>query len=341
MANEHTTEFFEENILKDNEAFKIIDEQFEKIKMETLKKDVMKEMNILVQSMVQDEIQKWEITNGKQEQLSDFNPNPMDFSINDYMYHMKKEIDFLRKQVESRDELIESLLDQSSQNSLNKVSTHSLHSKQNSKSPEKNVNFPRDSFTKPKENAYNSQNVLTVNEVNHFFHKNRFDSLSHETNNSDDNENHILDESNITNRNKRKGILKEKTKNDKPINRNSKSNDERKVVSILGDSIVKELNGYEMSNTDTRVIVKSFSGATTACMQDYIKPSMKFKPDMVILHCGTNDLKLNEDSDDIANKIINLAVDISNTTTVAVSELVSRNDKFGDRVSEVLSEHNV
>jgi len=74
----------------------------------------------------------------------------MDFSINDYMYHMKKEIDFLRKQVESRDELIESLLDQSSQNSLNKVSTHSLHSKQNSKSPEKNVNFPRDSFTKPK-----------------------------------------------------------------------------------------------------------------------------------------------------------------------------------------------
>jgi len=90
-----------------------------------------------------------------------------------------------------------------------------------------------------------------------------------------------------------------------------------------------------MSNTDTRVIVKSFSGATTACMQDYIKPSMKFKPDMVILHCGTNDLKLNEDSDDIANKIINLAVDISNTTTVAVSELVSRNDKFGDRVSEV------
>ena len=56
---------------------------------------------------------------------------------------------------------------------------------------------------------------------------------------------------------------------------------------------------------------------------------------MIILHCGANDLKSNDNSEEIANDIINLAMNISNITTVAVSGLVSRNAKFRDRVSDV------
>ena len=45
-------------------------------------------------------------------------------------------------------------------------------------------------------------------------------------------------------------------------------------------------------------------------MKDYIKPTIARKPDMVILHTGTNDLKSNQNPSDIANEIINLAKNI-------------------------------
>ena len=42
-------------------------------------------------------------------------------------------------------------------------------------------------------------------------------------------------------------------------------------------------------------------------MKDYIKPTTARKPDMVILHTWTNDLKSNQNPSDIANEIISSA----------------------------------
>ena len=112
---------------------------------------------------------------------------------------------------------------------------------------------------------------------------------------------------------------------------------QRKNISILEDSIKKEIKGHELSNAETRVVVKSFPGATTTCMKDYVKPSLKFKPDKVIIHCGTNDLKKSQSSKEIANSIIELAVDISKEITVCISDLLARNDQFKDKVPEVNS----
>ena len=41
---------------------------------------------------------------------------------------------------------------------------------------------------------------------------------------------------------------------------------------------------------DHRVKVRPHPGATTVDMIDYIKPELCHKPDIVILHCGTNDI---------------------------------------------------
>ena len=41
--------------------------------------------------------------------------------------------------------------------------------------------------------------------------------------------------------------------------------------------MVKHLNGWEMSkklNANCKVFVKTFSGAKTTCMNDYVKPSI-------------------------------------------------------------------
>ena len=59
--------------------------------------------------------------------------------------------------------------------------------------------------------------------------------------------------------------------------------------------------------SDCKTLVKHFSGATTSCMEYYIKSSLQRDPNHIILHVGTNDLILDRTSPDIANSIVNLA----------------------------------
>ena len=62
-----------------------------------------------------------------------------------------------------------------------------------------------------------------------------------------------------------------------------------------------------------------------------VKPTIARKPDMGILHTGTNDLKGNQNPSDIASEIISLAKNIKiSRTKVSISSLIRR----GDRLSE-------
>ena len=56
---------------------------------------------------------------------------------------------------------------------------------------------------------------------------------------------------------------------------------------------------------------------------------MARKPDMIVLHTGTNDLKNNKTPSDIATEIIQLAKSIKNNgIEVAVSSQIPRGDKL-------------
>ena len=55
-----------------------------------------------------------------------------------------------------------------------------------------------------------------------------------------------------------------------------------------------------------KIFVETFSGATSTCMEDYIKPSLPMPPDHFILHTGINDLTSSKTSQEIAKSIINL-----------------------------------
>ena len=55
----------------------------------------------------------------------------------------------------------------------------------------------------------------------------------------------------------------------------------------------------------------------TQDMKDYIKPIIARKPHMVVLHTGTNDLKINQITSNIANEIINLTKNIKISGTEA------------------------
>ena len=113
-----------------------------------------------------------------------------------------------------------------------------------------------------------------------------------------------------------------------------------KVVAILGDSIVKYIKGYQMAKSftnKTRVIVKSFAGATNSCMRDYIRPTLKKEPNIIVLHTGTNDLKNeNKDPDEIAKEIIDLVYECKQeNNTVMVSSITPRQDHLRNKAQDV------
>lgn len=97
---------------------------------------------------------------------------------------------------------------------------------------------------------------------------------------------------------------------------------------ILGDSLLKIVMLLKLL-TNEKVSVKSFSGATAKEMSTYIKPTIEEKHDDTILHIGENDLRWGDESNKIANDILNLATECKQTgCEVTISALQPRRDKF-------------
>ena len=103
--------------------------------------------------------------------------------------------------------------------------------------------------------------------------------------------------------------------------------------------MVKDIQPFKMRkslNQHEKVYVKSFSGASVEDMKDYVKPSLKFKPDVIVLHAGTNSLSKVDSPEIIAEKIINLALDIKNDDNeVAVSSILPRFDNWDEKGAKV------
>ena len=75
------------------------------------------------------------------------------------------------------------------------------------------------------------------------------------------------------------------------------------------------------------MFVKTFSGAKTTCMHDYVKPLVRSSPDHFILHVGTNDLSSDKSPEEIARSITDLATSIKNEKhDVSISNIIIRAD---------------
>ena len=113
---------------------------------------------------------------------------------------------------------------------------------------------------------------------------------------------------------------------------------------ILGDSLVKNVRGWELKEKcghNNNVYVKCFSGANIKDMHSYAKPTIERKPNVIILHIGTNDLapRRNEavkSEVQIAQEIIELANETrQNGTEVVISGLVPRGDEYETKCKRV------
>ena len=84
-------------------------------------------------------------------------------------------------------------------------------------------------------------------------------------------------------------------------------------ITVLGDSIIKNIQPHKMKrcmNSNEKIYIKSFPGATITDMKDYAKPSKRYNPDLFILHAGSNDLRSTKSPDEISEEIVKLGLDI-------------------------------
>ena len=75
-------------------------------------------------------------------------------------------------------------------------------------------------------------------------------------------------------------------------NENVRKPSSTKRVYIVGDSIVKHVNGYDISRKteNSNVFVRPSHGATVRCMTDYVKPVLRGNRDHTVFHIGINDV---------------------------------------------------
>ena len=104
--------------------------------------------------------------------------------------------------------------------------------------------------------------------------------------------------------------------------KDKKTTKSRDVTVILGDSIIKDMKGQELTNDSNKVIVKSFHGATSSQMKWHVKPTTEQNPKNIILYCGTNDVNDDSDPKNVVEEIFKQAKSISKDCKVTVVSLV-------------------
>ena len=119
-------------------------------------------------------------------------------------------------------------------------------------------------------------------------------------------------------------------------------NKNKQNVFILGDSIVKHIQGWEITkklDNKQKVYVRQFSGSKVSCMKDYVKPSiLENNPDNILFHVGTNDVPSDKTPQVIAQSVVDLEKTVANDNLqVTVSCIVPPNDQWSYLVNKVWS----
>ena len=73
--------------------------------------------------------------------------------------------------------------------------------------------------------------------------------------------------------------------------------------------------------------IRPHPGATIVDMIDYIKPELRNKPDIIILHCGTNDITNDANTVKKMKKLDKKIKDNDSSTDIVISGLIKRFDR--------------
>ena len=100
--------------------------------------------------------------------------------------------------------------------------------------------------------------------------------------------------------------------------------------------MIKHLNGREVSR-DNSVKTRCHPGTTTDDIIDYVRPTARKKPDMIITHTGTNDIQNKVNTLQKARKVIATIkeIDVNSEIQIAFSSVIHRDDQdFEEEIKE-------
>ena len=110
----------------------------------------------------------------------------------------------------------------------------------------------------------------------------------------------------------------------------------KKEVFIIGDSLIKYVNGQETSRNDS-VKVRSHPGVISDDFIDYVRPTVRKKPNLIIIHSGTNDIQNNVNTLQKIKKVISSIkeYDTDDNIKIALPSIIHRSDHdFEDKSNE-------
>ena len=101
----------------------------------------------------------------------------------------------------------------------------------------------------------------------------------------------------------------------------------KKEVFIIGDLIIKYVNGWDVSRNDS-VKVRSHLGATKDDHIDYVRPTVRKKANLIIIHSGTNDIQNNVNTLQKIRKVISSIkeCDTDDNIKIAFSSIIHGSD---------------
>ena len=103
---------------------------------------------------------------------------------------------------------------------------------------------------------------------------------------------------------------------------------EGETVEIIGDSILNNINARNISKKGN-VKVLNHSGAISKDLKSHIIPTINRKPNVLIIHIGTNDLVNQEDTIANLETTVNRVKRKSAHINIVMSSLLIRKDKLG------------
>ena len=95
--------------------------------------------------------------------------------------------------------------------------------------------------------------------------------------------------------------------------------------------MIKNINERKVSRDDS-VEIRCHPGTTTDDIIDYVRPTARKKPDMIITNTGTDDLKNKVNTLHKVRKVITniKEIDVNKEVQTAFSGAIDRNDQYFD-----------
>ena len=117
-------------------------------------------------------------------------------------------------------------------------------------------------------------------------------------------------------------------KNESMVIKKVNEDDNTPKIEICGDSHLNNINPKGLSSKGN-IIVRNYPGSNTNDLKSHIIPTINKKRDVIILHCGCNDLTSEVDTISNYQGIVNKIKKQSAHTKIAISSLFTRKDKVG------------